>query len=55
MPLDLANVVKKWTPEPSQGSVFVGAARLGLRDDGKEAGAVVVGEFEDVVEIRLPE
>ena len=55
MPLGFANAVKKWTPEPSEGSVFVGAARFGAGCDGEEAGAVVVGEFEDEVEIRAAE
>ena len=35
--------------------MFVGAALLGPRGDGEEAGAVVVGELEDEVEIRAAE
>ena len=47
--------MKKRTPEPSQGPVFVGAARLGAGSYGEEASAVVIGEFEDKIEICSPE
>ena len=47
--------MKKRMPEPAQGPVFVGAAGLGPRGEGKEAGAVVVGEFEDEIEMGAAE
>lgn len=49
----LANMMKKWPPEPAECAVIVGAAVGGAGGDGEEAGAVVVGEFEDEVEAAL--
>lgn len=45
-----ANAVKKGLPEKFEGAVFVCAAGGRACCDCEKTGAVVVGEFEDVVE-----
>jgi hypothetical protein len=49
-PLGFVNRLEKWPPKPLQRPVFICAACFGSRGDGKEAGSVVVGEFEDEIE-----
>jgi hypothetical protein len=55
IPLGFANRPEKWSEESAQRPMLICAARFGAGSDSEEAGAVVVSEFEDEVEIGLAE